>query len=145
MKRILAVAVLAGASLWLGGGLAHASTTASIKISAAWTYNNGGKLAVTVACPVSGDLRVVYSNILTGQVDMRNGGNLLIEVTDKTKAGRYGIELLCEASGGRAVAFGEKWIKVIQPLSGWHMRSAPALPAHFKPNVTVETGAPRRI
>jgi hypothetical protein len=143
MKRILAVAVLAGASLWLGGGPAHASTTASIKVSPGWTYNDGGKLAVTARCPASGDLRVISSRMLSAPVDMRKGGNLLIEVTDKTNSGRYGIELVCEASGGRPVAFAEKWVKVLRPLSGWHMRPAPALPAHFKPNVTVQTGPAR--
>ena len=140
MKRILAVAVLTGASLWLGGGPAHASTTASIKVSPGWTYNDGGKLAVTVGCPASRDVRVVFSKMLGAPVYMRNGGNLLIEVTDKTIPGEYGIELVCEASGGRAVAFSEKRVKVLQPLSGWHMRPAPALPAHFKPNVIVQTG-----
>jgi hypothetical protein len=78
--------------------------------------------------------------MLSTPVYMRNGGKLLIEVTDKTIPGEYGIELVCEASGGRAVAFSEKRVKVLQPLSGWHMRPAPALPAHFKPNVIVQTG-----
>ena len=96
MKRILAVAVLTGASLWLGGGPAHASTTASIKVSPGWTWNDGGKLAVTVSCPASGDVRVVFSRMLSTPVYMRNGGKLLIEVTDKTIPGEYGIELVCE-------------------------------------------------
>ena len=135
MKRILAVAVLTGASLWLGGGPAHASTTASIKVSPGWTYNSGGKLAVTVRCPASGDRRVVYSKMLSASVNMRNGGNLLIEVTDKTIPGEYGIELVCEASGGRAVSFGEKRVKILQPLSGSQIkrrvRPAPILNLQF--------------
>jgi len=112
---------------------------ASIKVSPGWTYTGSGKLAVTVACPASDDVGVVFSKMLSKSVDMRQGGNLLIEVTDQTKAGRYEIGLMCEAPGKWAVAFGEKSVRIFRPLAGWHMRPAPALPAHFKPSVTVTT------
>lgn len=149
MKRILAAAAaLASASMWLAGGPAGPAGASivlnmtSIRVVPGWTYQGGGKIAVIVGCPAANDLPVVFSRMLRGPVDMRKGGNLLIDVTDKTRPGTYGIELVCEVGHGQDVAFGEERVSILERLPGWNMPPQPSLPANFKPDVTVQTGPP---
>src|ERR1019366_8955580 len=116
MKRTLAAAItalLTGTSIWLGSAPADARSkppkqpvnhSATIKVLTRWTYQGDGKLAVKASCSQRLDLAVVRSKMLPYPVSLRHGGNLLINVTDKTKPGRYAIALWCVPKGGRVHA-----------------------------------------
>jgi hypothetical protein len=145
MKRTfaaVATAVVASTSIWLASTPAYAKQdTATIAVTR-WTYQGGGKIAVIAKCSYPQDVRVVSSKILPHLVTLRSGGNLLIKVTDKTKPGKYIIALWCETKKGQIDALAEARVKILMVLPEFHQPSAPALPRHFKANVTVSSGPP---
>jgi hypothetical protein len=153
MKRTLAAAALActsiwPAAIWLGAAPADAKPEpkpdiATIKVVPGWTYQGGGHFAVTAKCSYRHDLPVVWSKMLPRPVNLTHGGNLLIRVTDKTNPGGYAIELLCATKKGQADAFAERQVRVLKRLPYWNQVSEPALPRHFKANVTVQSGSSR--
>src|SRR5215469_13650189 len=104
MKRTLAVAVTAGAMLGLTGtGVAGAAPPpkATLRVVPGWTYQGSGKLAVITACSQRGDVAVVGSKMLARPVTMSKGPRLLIKVTDKTRPGKYTINLFCTRKSGK--------------------------------------------
>ncbi len=154
MKRTLAVAItalMAGTSIWLASSPADARPkpakspvhqSATIKALTRWTYQGDGKLAVTANCPQRRDLAVVRSKMLPHPVNMRHGGYLLINVTDKTKPGKYAIALSCAPKGGRVNGADVISVKIMKRLSPFKQPRTPALPRHFHASVTVRSGPP---
>ena len=154
MKRTLAAAItvmMAGTSIWLATAPADARSkppkppvnySATIKVLPKWTYQGDGKLAVTATCSQRLDLPVVTSKMLPYPVALRHGGNLLIHVTDKTKPGKYTIALWCVPKNGRVDALGMMSVKIVKRLPPFRQPRTPALPRHFKANVTVCSGPP---
>jgi hypothetical protein len=162
MKRTFAAvvaAVTASTSIWLAtasvAGPASAAAarpkpppapSATLRVVPRWTYQDGGKIAVITACSERTDLRVVTSNMLRRPVTLRKGGNLLIKLTHKTHPGKYVIMLFCVGKHQQIDAIDMKTVKILKVLGGFWQPDPPALPKHFKPNVTVSSGppAPRR-
>jgi hypothetical protein len=149
MKRTFAAvvtAVLASTSVGLATGPAYAKPkppaqdSATIKVVPKWTYSGGGKLAVIDACSYRHDLHVVSSKMLPHPVNLRGRPDLLIEVTGKTKPGKYAITLSCVTKGGQVDAADMTWVKVQKRLSQFRQPRQPTLPRHFKATVTVESG-----
>ncbi len=150
MKRTFAAIVtmvLASTSVWLATGPAYAKPkppaqdTATMQVVPKWTYQ-GGKLAVMVRCAYPNDYRVVSSKMLPGAVNLRFHPHLLIEVTNKTKPGKYAIALWCVTKQGLVDALGMVWVNIRERLPHFRQPAAPPLPRHFKPNVTVKSGPP---
>jgi hypothetical protein len=154
MKRTFAAAAavaMAGASVWLATAPADAKPTppkppkldsATIKVVPKWTYQGGGKLAITTQCPQRQDLHVVSSTMLPHLVALRGGGNLLVRVTDKTKPGKYSIALWCVAKNGLVDSLDSAWVKIVKRMPPFKQPPVPALPRHFKAKVTVSSGPP---
>jgi hypothetical protein len=154
MKRTLAAgitAIMAGTSIWLASAPADArpkppkqpvNNSATVKVLPRWTYQGNGKLAVTASCSQRPDLAVVSSKMLPHPVSLRHGGNLLIDVTNKTKPGKYAITLSCVHKGGRVDALDIMSVKIMKRLSSFKQPRTPALPRHFKASVTVRSGPP---
>jgi hypothetical protein len=154
MKRTLAAAItamMAGTSIWLASAPADARSkppkppvhhSATIKVLTRWTYQGDGKLAVTANCSQRRDLAVVRSTMLPYPVKLRHGGNLLINVTDKTKPGKYAIALWCAPKDGRVNAVDVMSVKIMKRLTPFRQPRTPALPRHFHPCVTVRSGPP---
>jgi hypothetical protein len=152
MKRTLAAAItalMAGTSIWLASAPAEARSTppkppvshsATIKALTRWTYQGDGKLAVTASCSQRRDLAVVRSKMLPYPVKLRHGGNLLINVTDKTKPGKYAITLTCGPKGGRVNAVDAMSVKIMKRLTPFKQPRTPALPRHFHASVTIRSG-----
>jgi hypothetical protein len=152
MKRTIAsvvIAVAATGSTWLATVPAYAKPapkppTATLRIMPRWTYVDDGEFAVTTKCSMRKDLRVIFSSLLYRPVVVPGAGNLLVQVTGKTKPGSYAIGLECV--GQRQVdAMVIKTITVRKQLAGWIMASPPSLPRHFKPDLTVRTGVRQLI
>jgi hypothetical protein len=153
MKRIFAAAVAAvtaSASIWLATAEAAAAAaarppltpSATLRVVPKWTYQDGGKIAVIAACSQRGDVRVITSNMLRRSVTLRKGGKLLIKVTYKTHPGKYTIILLCVGKHQVVDAVDIKSVRILKVLGGFWQPAPPALPKHFKPNVTVTSGPP---
>jgi hypothetical protein len=154
MKRTLAAAItalLTGTSIWLASAPADARSkppkqpvnhSATIKVLTRWTYQGDGKLAVKASCSQRLDLAVVRSKMLPYPVNLRHGGNLLINVTDKTKPGKYAIALWCVPKGGRINAVDVMSVKIMKRLTSFKQPRTPALPRHFHASVTVRSGPP---
>ena len=157
MKRTFFAAVVAAVTastqIWLAGPeTATAATAARPRLPAApsatlrvvpkWTYQDGGKIAVIVACSTRADLRVVTSKMLPSPVTMSKGGNLLIKLTHKTHPGKYSIMLSCMGKNKQIDSVAVKSVKILKVLSGFRQPRQPGLPKHFKPNVTVSSGPP---
>lgn len=151
MKRTVAAigtAVVASTSIWLASAPADAKPKpkppkqdiATIRVVPKWTYEGGGKVAVMTKCSYRQDLRVVSSKMLSGPVEVRGSGNLLIQVTGKTKPGKYTIALSCVTKAGQVDALAVTRVKVLKVLAYWNQPPAPPLPKHFKANVTVQSG-----
>jgi hypothetical protein len=157
MKRTLAAVAAAGASILLATAFlatallatalpatapAYAKPVpkAALTITPRWTYVADGEFAVVAQCPARADRRVIFSRLLYRPVTVPGAGRLLILVTGKTKPGTYTIGLLCAGAHGWADAADVKTITVRKQLAGWIMVSPPALPRHFKPDLTVQTG-----
>jgi Na+/H+ antiporter NhaA len=148
MKRAfaaVATAVAASASICLATAPAYAKpvpkqSTAVLLVAPPWTYAGGGEFAVTAKCSVRSDLRVVFSPLLYRPVAVPGAGRLLIRVTAKSTPGKYTIGLLCVNHRAVADAVAIKTVTVRRQLAGWSMTSPRALPRHFKPNLTVQTG-----
>ena len=146
MKRTIAAvvtAVAATGSMWLATVPAYAKPapkppTAALRIMPRWTYLGVGKFAVTTKCSVRRDLRVIFSPLLYRPVVVPGAGNLLVQVTGKTKPGRYAVGLEC-VDRRQVDAVVIKTITVRKRLAGW-TTSPPSLPRHFKPDLTVRTG-----
>jgi cytidylate kinase len=152
MKRTIAAvvtAVAATGSTWLATAPAYAKPvpkppTATLRIMARWTYLGGGKFAVATKCSERKDLRVIFSPLLYRPVVVPGAGNLLIQVTGKTKPGKYAIGLEC-VDRRQVDAVVVKTVTVRKRLAGWTMAPPPSLPRHFKPDLTVRTGVRRLI
>lgn len=152
MKRTLAAAAAAAVactSIGLAAAPAEAKSRprpdiATIKVVPGWTYQGGGHFAVTAKCSYRQDLPVVWSKMLPRPVNLRHGGNLLIRVTDKTTPGKYAIVLWCVTKNGQVDALAMQRVKVLKRLPNWNQPFEPALPRHFKANVTVQSGPPAR-
>jgi hypothetical protein len=154
MKRTLAAgitAIMAGTSIWLASGPADArpnppkqpvNDSATVKVLPRWTYQGNGKLAVTASCSQRLDSAVVTSKILTYPINLPHGGNLLINVTNKTKPGKYEITLWCVPKNGRVDALGIMSVRIMKRLLPFKQPRTPALPRHFKANATVSSGSP---
>jgi hypothetical protein len=154
MKRTFAAAAavaMAGASVWLATAPADAKPSppkppkldsATIKVVPKWTYQGDGRLAITTQCSQRQDLHVVSSTMLPHLVALRGGGNLLVRVTDKTKPGKYAIALWCVPKKGPVDSLDIAWVKVVKRMPAFKQPSEPALPRHFKAQVTVSSGPP---
>jgi len=150
MKRTIAAvaaAALAGASLCLAAIPAGAKPkppaqdTATIRVVPKWTYQ-GGRLAVLTKCAYRQDNGVIRSQLLPQSISLRGGGNVLIDVTSKTRPGKYAIAFWCATKKGQVDALEMASIKILKTLPGWSQPSAPPLPKHFKAKVTVQSGPP---
>jgi len=161
MKRTLAAAMTAGAMLGLAGlpaaalaapagarpapapALAPApAPSATLRVVPRWTYQEGGKLAVIVACSQRADVRVVDSRLLRRPVTLRKGRNLLIKLTNKTQPGKYTITLFCTGKRQQIDSVDTKKVRILKLLGAFWQPDAPSLPKHFKPDVTVSSGPP---
>ena len=148
MKRTLAVVVAAGAIAGLAGtGTAGAAPLprATLRVVPGWTYQGSGKLAVITACSQRGDVPVVGSKLLPKPVTLRTGHNLEIKITDKTRPGKYTINLFCTRKAGNRQLIDSaamKRVQILKILGGFWQPDAPRLPKHFKPDVTVSSGPP---
>ena len=80
--------------------------------------------------------------MLRSPVTLRKGGNLLIKLTHKTHPGKYAIMLFCMGKNKQIDAMDMKSVKILKLLGGFWQPDPPALPKHFKPNVTVSSGPP---
>ena len=151
MKRTFAAviaAVTASTSIWLaaaataGARPGPAAPSATLRVVPAWTYQDGGKIAVIAACSERADLRVVTSKMLPRPVTLRKGGKLLIKLTHKTHPGKYAIMLFCMGKNKQIDAVDMKSVRIRKLLGGFWQPDPPALPKHFTPNVTVSSGPP---
>jgi len=132
MKRTLAVVLAAGAIAGLAGtGTAGAAPLprATLRVVPGWTYQGSGKLAVITACSQRGDVPVVGSKLLPKPVTLRTGHNLEIKITDKTRPGRYTINLFCTRKVGQRQLIdsaARKRVRILKVLgiSGSRMRPA---------------------
>jgi hypothetical protein len=73
---------------------------------------------------------------------MSKGRNLLIKVTRKTKPGKYVIVLLCERKHKLPDSVDVKTVRIYKVLGAFQQPDQPALPPHFKPDVTVSSRPP---
>jgi hypothetical protein len=154
MERTLTAAItvmMTGTSIWLATAPAEArpkppappvNYSATIKVLPRWTYQGDGKLAVTAKCSQRQEIRVVTSKMLPYPVNMRQAGNLRINVTDKTKPGKYDITVWCVRKNGYVDAFNMTSVKIVKHLPPFKQPPTPALPRHFKAAVTVSSGPP---
>jgi hypothetical protein len=151
MKRILAIAVTAGAVMGLTGtGLAAPAAEArpaplpraTLRVVPGWTYQGSGELAIIASCSQRGDLRVIGSKLLPRLVTLRKGPNLEIKITDKTRPGKYAINLFCTGKNKQIDSAATKKVRIVKVLSAFLQPDAPGLPKHFKPDVTVSSGPP---
>ena len=108
----------------------------------AWTYQDGGKIAVIAACSERADLRVVTSKMLPSPVTLSKGGKLLIKLTHKTHPSKYAIMLFCTGKNKQTDVLDMKSVRIRELLAGFRQPDPPALPKHFTPNVTVSSGPP---
>ena len=155
MKRTFAgavAAVTASTSMWLTATMAASAAaarpappapSATLRVVPGWTYQGGGKLAVITDCSQRGDTRVISSSkLLPRTIRMSKGRNLLIKVTRKTKPGKYAIVLLCERKHKVPDSVDVKTVRIYKVLGAFRQPGQPALPPHFKPDVTVSSGPP---
>lgn len=156
MKRILAIAVTAGTVLGLaGGGLAGTGLAApaaaakpaplpraTLRVVPGWTYQGSGRLAVITSCSHRGDVPVVGSKLLPRPVPLRKGPNLEIKITDKTRPGKYAINLFCTGKNKQIDSAATKKVRILKVLGAFQQPDAPRLPKNFKPDVTVSSGPP---
>jgi len=151
MKRILAVAVTAGAMAGLivtapAAGAAEAKRApelnATLRVVPGWTYQGTGKLAVIASCSPRGDVPVIKSSMLPGPFALRQGHNLLIKVTGKTRPGRYEINLYCTGKHQIDSAAMRK-VRILKVLPAFQQPAAPGLPKGFRPDAVVSTGPHR--
>ncbi len=151
MKRTFAAVITAVLAMaWLATGPAYAKPkpkppaqdSATIKVAPKWTYQGGGKLAVIARCSYRQDSRVVASKMLPRAVNLHGHPDLLINVTGKTKPGKYAIALWCVTRKGQVDALDMAWVKIVKRMPDFQQPSAPPLPRHFKANVTVQSGPP---
>jgi hypothetical protein len=154
MKRTLAAAVAAGVIMGLAG---PAPTTpaawakaprpalmprATLHVVPGWTYQGTGRLAVIASCSQRGDLRVVGSKLLPRPVTLRKGPDLLIKITNKTRPGKYTINLFCIGKHQQIDSAAMKKVRILKVLGAFLQPDQPKLPKHFKPDVTVSSGPP---
>ena len=151
MKRTFAAviaAVTASTSIWLTAAAtavarpAAAEPSATLRVVPAWTYQDGGKIAVIAACSERADLRVVTSKMLPSPVTLSKGGKLLIKLTHKTHPSKYAIMLFCTGKNKQTDVMDVKSVGIRELLAGFRQPDPPALPKHFTPNVTVSSGPP---
>jgi hypothetical protein len=116
--------------------------TATLRVVPGWTYQGSGKLAVITACSQRGDVPVVGSKLLPRPVTMRTGRNLEIKITDKTRPGRYTINLFCTGKRKQIDSAAMRRVRILKILGGFWQPDMPGLPKHFSPDVTVSSGPP---
>jgi hypothetical protein len=124
LKRTFAAAVaavMASTSMWLTATMAAsvamarpAALAATLRVVPRWTYQDGGS----------------------------KGRSLLIKVTGKTRPGKYEIVLLCEDKHNQPDSVDMKTVRIYKVLGVFQQPDQPALPAAFKPDVTVSSGPP---
>jgi hypothetical protein len=153
MKRTLAAAVTAGVIMGLAGA---APTTpawakpprpapmprATLHVVPGWAYSGSGRLAVIASCSQRGDLRVIGSTLLPRPVTLRKGPDLLIKITNKTRPGKYTINLFCTGKHQQIDSVAAKKVRILKVLAAFWQPDQPRLPKHFKPDVTVSSGPP---
>jgi hypothetical protein len=115
---------------------------ATLRVVPGWTYQGSGKLAVIASCSQRGDLRVIGSKLLPRPVTLRKGPNLLIKITNKTRPGKYAINLFCTGKNKQIDSAATKKVRILKVLGAFWQPDAPGLPKHFKPDVTVSSGPP---
>jgi hypothetical protein len=146
MKRILAIAVTAGAVMGMAAPAAAAKPAplprAMLRVVPGWTYQGSGKLAVIASCSQRGDTRVIGSKMLARPVTLRKGPNLEIKITGKTRPGIYTINLFCTGKNKQIDSAAKKKVRILKVLGAFQQPDAPGLPKHFKPDVTVSSGPP---
>ncbi len=154
MKRTLAAAVAAGVIIGLAGAApmtprAWASALrpapmprATLRVVPGWTYQGSGRLAVIASCSQRGDLPVVGSKMLGRPVTLRKGPDLLIKITDKTRPGKYTINLFCTGKHQQVDSAAMKKVRILKVLAAFSQPDQPRLPKHFKPGATVSSGPP---
>ncbi len=139
-------ATTAGGTITAGGATAarpgSPAPSATLRVVPRWTYQAGGKLAVTAGCSQRGDVRVIGSRLLPRPIRMSKGKNLLIKLTGKTKPGKYTIVLLCEDKHQVPDSVDVKSVRVYAVLGAFQQPDQPVLPDHFTPDVTVSAGPP---
>ena len=152
MKRILAIAVTAGAVLSVAAPAAAAAgprpapmPRATLRVVPGWTYQGSGKLAVIASCSQRGDMRVVGSKMLPRLVTLTKGPNLEIKITDKTRPGIYTINLFCTGKNKQIDSAAKKKVRILKVLGTFQQPDAPGLPKHFKPDVTISSGPPAPV
>ena len=154
MKRTLAAAVAAGVIIGLAGAASATPAAwamaprpasmprATLRVVPGWTYQGSGRLAVIASCSQRGDLRVISSKLLPRPVTLRKGPNLLIKITDKTRPGKYVINLFCTGKHQQIDSIAMKKVRILKVLAAFWQPDAPRLPKNFKPDVTVSSGPP---
>ena len=88
---------------------------------------------------------VAGSKLLPEPVTMRTGHNLEIKITDKTRPGKYTINIFCTRKAGKRQLIDSavmKRVRILKILGGFRQPDQPGLPRHFKPDVTVSSGPP---
>ena len=82
------------------------------------------------------------SKLLPEPVTLRKGHNLEIRITGKTRPGKYAINLFCTRKGKEIDSAAMRKVRILKVLGGFWQPDIPALPKHFKPDVTVSSGPP---
>ena len=153
MKRTLAAAVTAGVIMGLAGAARGPAAwargprpaplpRATLRVVPGWTYQGSGRLAVIASCSQRGDLPVIGSKLLPRPVTLRKGPDLLIKITNKTRPGKYTINLFCTGKHQQIDSAAMKKVRILKVLGAFWQPDAPRLPKHFKPGVTVSSGPP---
>ena len=75
---------------------------------------------------------------------LRKGGNLLIKLTGRTHPGKYTIMPLCTGKYQQVDAISVKTVRIYKLIGGFRQPDPSALPKHFKPDVTVNSGPPAK-
>lgn len=141
---VLAGPVLAAPAAWAKEARPAPMPHATLRVAPGWTYQGSGKLAVIASCSRRGDLPVVGSKLLPRLVALRKGPNLLIKITDKTRPGKYVINVFCTGKHQQIDSVATKKVRILKLLGDFWQPDAPGLPKHFKPDVTVSSGPPAR-
>jgi len=79
---------------------------------------------------------VAGSKLLPEPVTMLTGHNLEIKITDKTRPGKYTINLFCTRKAGKRQLIDSavmKRVRILKILGGFRQPDQPGLPKQFKP------------
>jgi hypothetical protein len=84
----------------------------------------------------------VGSKLLPRPATLSKGPNLEIKITDKTRPGKYAINLFCIGKNKQIDSAATKKVRILKVLGAFQQPDAPRLPKHFKPDATVSSGPP---